>query len=343
MDETILVDGVAKSFRETPALRQVNLEVSAGTVFGLLGPNGAGKTTLVRILTTLEQPDAGRALVDGHDVVRQARQVRRTIGLTGQYVAVDEEISGQENLYLVGRLLNLRPKRARARADELLEQFGLADAATRTTKGYSGGMRRRLDLAASLVGEPRVLFLDEPTTGLDPRSRNALWEIVRSMADQGVTVLLTTQYMDEAEALADTVAVLDHGEIIERGSPAELRSRVGGQVLYVRPLHEADTPEVVRVLAGVGVTTAVPKVEAGMVRLPLSGELELNLAIRALGTTQVPVAAIETRVPSLDEVFLTLTGTRPGAGAGDEEAGGAGDDRAAEDTRLVNTRGGGGE
>lgn len=317
MVAAIQVEGIRKSFGDVPALRGVDLEVPPGTVLGLLGPNGAGKTTMVRILATLERPDAGRAVVSGHDVVRDAGLVRRTIGLTGQFVAVDEEISGRENLYMVGRLFNLSPRRARARADELLEQFGLTDAARRSTRGYSGGMRRRLDLAASLVGHPRVLYLDEPTTGLDPRSRNAVWDLVRSMTGEGVTVLLTTQYMEEAEALADEVSVLHHGEIIASGTPIQLRARVGGQVLRVRPVDPADVPTVVRVL---GEINAAPAHSAdGQVQVPITGEHELDRALRALVAAGVRTAAIDTRSPSLDEVFLTLTGA-PAVTARQDEA-----------------------
>lgn len=302
----IQVEGIVKSFGNVPALRGVDLEVPPGTVLGLLGPNGAGKTTMVRILATLERPEAGRALVNGHDVVRDAGAVRRIIGLTGQFVAVDEEISGRENLYMVGRLFNLSPRRARARADELLEQFGLTEAAGRNTRGYSGGMRRRLDLAASLVGRPRVLYLDEPTTGLDPRSRNAVWALVRSMTGEGVTVVLTTQYMEEAEALADEVSVLHHGEIIVSGTPLQLRAQVGGQVLHVRPADPVDLPQVARVLNGIGAAAA--HVADGQVRVPVTGEHELDRAFRALVAAGVRIAAVDTRSPSLDEVFLSLTG-----------------------------------
>jgi len=329
MTAAITARGITKSFGTMSALKDVDLEVPAGSVLGLLGPNGAGKTTMVRILATLEQPDDGSAWVNGFDVVRQPALVRRSIGLTGQYAALDEDISGRENLYMVARLLNLSPKRARARADEMLERFGLTDAAGRIARRYSGGMRRRLDLALSLVGNPQVLYLDEPTTGLDPHSRNALWEIVRSMTKQGVTVLLTTQYMEEAEALADRVTVLHHSRVIASGTPADLRARIGGNVLHVRLVDGVRLPELLRRLAESGLEATGPPVgtavgvanapgegagpegvdEAGLIRVPVPGEAQLARALRALADAGVPILAIETRVPSLDEVFLTLTGS----------------------------------
>ena len=227
----ILVEGLTKSFGEVRALRGIDLAVPRGTVLGLLGPNGAGKTTAVRILTTLLRPDGGRALVEGYDVVRQAAAVRRSIGLSGQSAAIQEELTGRENLEIVGRLYHLSWPEARSRAAELLEQFDLADAADRTAKTYSGGMQRRLDLAASLVGDPKVLFLDEPTTGLDPRSRLGMWDIIRSLVAGGTTLLLTTQYLDEADELADEIVVIDHGLVIAAGTSEELKGRVGGDVL----------------------------------------------------------------------------------------------------------------
>ena len=227
----ILVEGLTKSFGEVHALRGIDLSVPRGTVLGVLGPNGAGKTTAVRILTTLLLPDEGRALVEGYDVVRDAAAVRRSIGLAGQSAAIQEELTGQENLEIIGRLYHLRWPQARSRATELLEQFGLSDAADRAAKTYSGGMQRRLDLAASLVGRPKVLFLDEPTTGLDPRSRLGMWDIIRSLAADGTTLLLTTQYLDEADELADEIVVIDHGLVIAAGTAEELKGRVGGDVV----------------------------------------------------------------------------------------------------------------
>src|SRR5215468_10384560 len=240
-DEYVVeAEGLVKRFGKTTALAGVDLAVRRGTVLGLLGPNGAGKTTAVRILATLLRPDAGRATVGGFDVQRQADRVRSLIGLTGQYAAVDEDLTGYENLLLIARLLELPRGQARARARELLEQFELADAANRSVKTYSDGMRRRLDLAASLVNLPEILYLDEPTTGLDPRSRGEVWQMIRGRVADGATVLLTTQYLDEADRLAGEIAVIDHGKLIASGTPAELKAKVGGQTLDVRPTDLAD-------------------------------------------------------------------------------------------------------
>ena len=227
------ISGVAKSFGETHALKGVDLDIPEGSIQGLLGPNGAGKTTLVRILATLLRPDAGTALVDGHDVVREAQKVRELIGLAGQFAAVDDQLTGRENLEVVGLLYGLRRREARSRAGDALERLGLADAADRLVRTYSGGMRRRLDLGASLVGEPRVLLLDEPTTGLDPRTRLELWEFLRTRVREGATLLLTTQYLEEADHLADHIVVIDHGDVIARGTSDELKTRLGADVLEI--------------------------------------------------------------------------------------------------------------
>jgi oleandomycin transport system ATP-binding protein len=277
-------------------------------VFGLLGPNGAGKTTTVRVLATLVQPDAGRAFVAGHDVVRHAHQVRQLIGLTGQYASVDETLTGAENLTLIGRLLGQPRTAARRRARDLLAGFRLDDAADRAVKTYSGGMRRRLDLAASLVGRPRVLYLDEPTTGLDPMSRNEVWDTVRRLAADGVTVLLTTQYLEEADQLADEIAVVDRGTVIVTGTPSELKARTGAQTLAVRPMHAVDLDTVRSIVAPLA--TGTPDVRGGVVSAPVADPAVLPAVVRRLDDAGVLVAELTLRGASLDEVFLSLTGHR---------------------------------
>jgi oleandomycin transport system ATP-binding protein len=306
MDLAIWAEGLVKRFGETTALAGVDLAVRSGTVLGLLGPNGAGKTTTVRVLATLLQPDAGRATVGGHDVVRDAHRVRQLIGLTGQYASVDEALTGVENLLLIGRLLGVPRRDAKARARELLARFDLQDAADRAAKTYSGGMRRRLDLAASLVRRPRMLYLDEPTAGLDPRSRLELWDLVRGLVADGVTVLLTTQYLEEADELADEIAVIDHGRVIASGTPEELKAKTGAQSLAVRPADEADLPIVVAVvgeLAG-----ATPEVEGQLVTAPVADPGLLPAAVRRLDDAGVVIGELALRGSSLNEVFLSLTG-----------------------------------
>ncbi|MEV7183425.1 ATP-binding cassette domain-containing protein [Kitasatospora sp. NPDC093102] len=302
------VHGIVKHYGTTKALDGVDLTVEEGTVLALLGPNGAGKTTLVRVLSTLIKPDAGTALVGGYDVLRQPKQLRRTIGLTGQYASVDELLSGYENLYLIGRLLDLPRREAKARAAELLERFSLTEAAKRPAKTYSGGMRRRLDLAASMIGRPRVLYLDEPTTGLDPRTRNEVWDEVQRMVAEGSTVLLTTQYMEEAEQLANEVTVIDRGRVIANGAVSELKAKVGGQTLQVRPAHPAELPEMARCLHESGILNATVSTDTGLLAVPITGEEQLTTVIGVLGTRGFAVAGIDTKVPSLDEVFLAITG-----------------------------------
>jgi oleandomycin transport system ATP-binding protein len=305
MDEpAIRTEGLVKSFGRKRVLDGLDLDVPAGVIFGLLGPNGAGKTTVVRILATLLRPDAGRAFVLGRNVVGQAQFVRQVIGLTGQYAAVDDQISAKENLYLIGRLLGKRRRAARSRADGLLETFGLADSAVTKVRDYSGGMRRRLDLAASLVGEPAVLFLDEPTTGLDLASRKRLWELIRGLAAGGTTVLLTTQYLDEADRLAGQVMVIDRGVTVASGTPAELKALAGGQVLEVRPLRPADWQQAESVLAAIGRTVAEGEVLT--VRVP--DEEMVTAAARNLDSAGIPVSHLAVRLPSLDEAFLAITG-----------------------------------
>src|SRR3954469_437793 len=303
----ILVSGLVKSFGSTRALDGVELAVAPSTVLGVLGPNGAGKTTAVRILATLIEPDAGSARVAGLDVVADAPALRARIGLAGQYVAVDEHLTGEENLVMVGRLYGARRRAARARAHELLERFRLADAARRVVKTYSGGMRRRLDLAAALVARPPVLCLDEPTTGLDPRSRLELWETIEALVSEGTTVLLTTQYLDEAERLADRIAVIDHGRVIADGTADELKARVGGERLEVRVADPAQALEAAWVLGRPG--TALPQIHGDAGRLPFEGGSGgVADALRRLDEARLNVHDVAVRRPTLDDVFLTLTG-----------------------------------
>ncbi|GAA1185956.1 ATP-binding cassette domain-containing protein [Pseudonocardia alaniniphila] len=320
MESVIQVEGLVKKFGGTAALAGVDLVARRGAVLGLLGPNGSGKTTTVRVLSTLLRPDGGRASVLGHDVVAQPAAVRRQIGLTGQYAAVDEALSGTDNLVLVARLLDLPRRTARARAAELVERFGLTEAAARRVRTYSGGMRRRLDLAASLIGRPQVLFLDEPTTGLDPRHRNEVWDSVRALAAEGVTVLLTTQYLEEADQLADDLVVLDRGRVIAAGTPATLKAEVGGQRLHVRPMHRADLPLVTALMAELA-PGIEPTVDAGgELIVPAVDSGLLHRAGARLDEAGVTVAELGLRLPSLDDVFLTLTGRVAGPAAATERA-----------------------
>jgi oleandomycin transport system ATP-binding protein len=306
MDHAIWAEGLVKRFGDTTALAGVDLAVRTGTVLGLLGPNGAGKTTTVRVLATLLQPDAGRASVGGYDVLRDAHRVRQLIGLTGQYASVDETLTGTENLVLIGRLLGVPRPDAKARARELLARFDLLDAADRAAKTYSGGMRRRLDLAASLVGRPRMLYLDEPTAGLDPRSRMELWDLVRSLVADGVTVLLTTQYLEEADELADEIAVIDHGRVIASGTPDELKAKTGAQSLEVRPADATDLPTVVSVVGELAGTE--PEVDGQRVTAPVQDPALLPAAVRRLDDAGVVIGELALRGSSLNEVFLSLTG-----------------------------------
>jgi len=306
----ILVEGLTKSFGEVHALRGIDLTVPRGTVLGVLGPNGAGKTTAVRILTTLLLPDGGRALVEGYDVVRQAAAVRRTIGLSGQSAAIQEELTGRENLEIVGRLYHLSWSQARPRAAELLEQFGLSDAANRAAKTYSGGMQRRLDLAASLVGRPKVLFLDEPTTGLDPRSRLGMWDIIRSLVAGGTTLLLTTQYLDEADELADEIVVIDHGLVIAAGTSEELKGRVGGDVLEFTVPDRNRVTDAAEAIARIGEGEPHVDKETGVINVGggARGSEALVEGVRSLDSAGVQTQGLALRRPSLDDVFLALTG-----------------------------------
>jgi oleandomycin transport system ATP-binding protein len=309
MTTVIEAEGLTKRFGATQALAGVDLHAESGRVLALLGPNGAGKTTIVRILATLLKPDSGQARLCGYDVVADATAVRQLLALTGQYASVDDELTGTENLIMICRLLGLGRAAARARAREMLERFGLAEAAGRAVKTYSGGMRRRLDLAASLLGEPEVLFLDEPTTGLDPRGRGQMWETVRGVVADGATVLLTTQYLDEADELADQIAVIDHGLVVASGTPAELKARTGSQTLAVRatdPTHTAQVAAVVAAVVGVRPDVA----ETGLVTSAVSDPAMVPAVVRRLDDAGIVAAELNLRLPSLDEVFLTLTGHR---------------------------------
>ncbi|HET6865417.1 MAG TPA: ABC transporter permease [Solirubrobacteraceae bacterium] len=312
-DSAVHVEGVIKRFGATVALAGVDLDVEEATVFGLLGPNGAGKTTLVRVLATLLAPDAGRAEVFGRDVVHDAAGVRELLGLTGQFAAVDEMLTGRENLQMFGRLFDLSPADARARANELLERFDLSDAADRLARTYSGGMRRRLDLASSLLTRPRVLFLDEPTTGLDPRSRNEIWSVVRELVREGTTLLLTTQYLEEADQLADQIAVIDHGRVIAQGTGSELKDRVGGQILEVELLSAAQRDDARAALAGIGCGEPEPGERLAQLTLPAPRDgLEMvEDAASALRRADIGVSDLGLRRPTLDDVFLQLTGAPP--------------------------------
>ena len=309
-DPAVHVEGLVKRFKTTTALAGVDLDVEEGTVFGLLGPNGAGKTTLVRVLATLLAPDAGRAEVFGRDVVKDAAGVRELLGLTGQFAAVDEILTGRENLMMFGRLFDLSAAEARRRANELLERFDLADAADRPARTYSGGMRRRLDLASSLLTRPRVLFLDEPTTGLDPRSRNEIWSVVRELVREGTTLLLTTQYLEEADQLAEQIAVIDHGRVIAQGTGSELKDRVGGQILEVELVSAAERDHARAALAGIGCGDPEPGDRLAQLTLPAprDGLEMIEEAASALRRAEIGVSDLGLRRPTLDDVFLQLTG-----------------------------------
>jgi ABC transporter DrrB family efflux protein len=323
-DPAVHVEGVVKRFGATQALAGVDLDVPEATVFGLLGPNGAGKTTLVRVLATLLAPDAGRAEVFGRDVVHDPAGVRELIGLTGQFAAVDEMLTGRENLQMFGRLFDLSAADARRRANELLERFDLADAADRPARTYSGGMRRRLDLASSLLTRPRMLFLDEPTTGLDPRSRNEIWSVVRELLHEGTTLLLTTQYLEEADQLAEQIAVIDRGRVIAQGTGSELKDRVGGQILEVELMSPAQRERARAALAGVGCGDPEPGDRLAQLTLPAprDGLEMIEDAASALRKADIAVSDLGLRRPTLDDVFLQLTGAPPSENGAGPEANG---------------------
>jgi ABC transporter DrrB family efflux protein len=318
-DSAVHVEGVVKRFGKTTALAGVDLDVEEATVFGLLGPNGAGKTTLVRILATLLALDAGRAEVFGRDVVRDPAGVRELLGLTGQFAAVDELLTGRENLQMFGRLFDLSAAEARRRGDELLERFDLADAADRLARTYSGGMRRRLDLASSLLTRPRVLFLDEPTTGLDPRSRIEIWTVVRELVRDGTTLLLTTQYLEEADQLAEQIAVIDHGRVIAQGTGSELKDRVGGQILEVELASAAQRDTARAALTGIGCGEPEPGERLAQLTLPAprDGLEMIEDAASALRKADIAVSDLGLRRPTLDDVFLQLTGAPPSENGAD--------------------------
>ena len=293
---------------EFRALGGVDLDVAQGTVLGLLGPNGAGKTTTVRILTTLLRPDAGSAKVAGYDVVSQSQEVRRAIGLSGQYAAVDENLTGWENLYMFGRLYEMPKAEAKKRAEELLERFNLTDAGGRTIKTYSGGMRRRLDLAGALIGQPNLLFLDEPTTGLDPRSRLGMWDVIRDLVRQGTTLLLTTQYLEEADELADVIAVVDTGKIIAQGTADELKGQVGGERLELVVRDRASVQAAVTLLASLAGGVEVDEHTRRLTAASTGGAQQLVEVVRQFGDADIAIDDLALRRPTLDDVFLSLTG-----------------------------------
>jgi len=328
----ITAEGLVKVYRgrrgsnEVRALDGVDLAVAEGSVLGLLGPNGAGKTTTVRILATLLKPDRGQATVYGLDVVREAQKIRSLIGLSGQYAAVDENLTARENLWMFGRLYQLPSKEAKVRAGRLLEQFDLVDAADRVVKTYSGGMRRRLDLASSLIGRPRLLFLDEPTTGLDPRSRLGMWEVIRDLVREGTTLLLTTQYLEEADELADTIAVVDQGRIIARGTSDELKRQVGGERIEVVVRDPARVQRAIELMRSLDSTAPSVHLDEHTRRLSMAtngGPDALVALVRQLATEHIDIDDLALHRPTLDDVFLSLTGrtTEPGAeGAVEQEA-----------------------
>lgn len=301
--------GLVKNFGNTAAVDGVDLSIPRGGIYGVLGPNGAGKTTVIRMLATLLRPDAGQATVLGHDVYTESNTIRENIALTGQFASLDEDLTGLENLVLLGRLLGYKHKAARTRGMDLLEAFGLTTAANRSVKKYSGGMRRRLDIAGSLIVTPGLMFLDEPTTGIDPRSRNQVWDIIRTLVDGGTTVLLTTQYLEEADQLADRIAVIDHGKVVAEGTPGQLKTEVGSGALRVRVHHASrrdEAAELLRQASGMAVTR---EADPASLRVQIPHSTRVTETLNVLEDAAIEVAGFSYGQPSLDEVFLTLTGT----------------------------------
>jgi ABC-2 type transport system ATP-binding protein len=311
MANAIIAEGLMKSYGPVRAVESLDLAVSEGTVFGLLGPNGAGKTTTLRMLTTLLRPDGGRCEVGGIDVLTRPQEVRRIIGVSGQTAAVDEYLTGYENLEMVGRLYHLGKRKARERANDLLERFDLADAANRPAKTYSGGMRRRLDLAGALVVSPPIIFLDEPTTGLDPRSRLGMWDIISERVRSGTTLLLTTQYLEEADRLCDDIVVMDHGRAIAQGTPAQLKGQIGGERLHLTVYDKGHVAAAADIVKSVGVTEPDVDFEARRISVPVErGTTALVEAVRRLDAAGIEPDELEIRKPTLDDVFLKLTGQK---------------------------------
>ncbi len=309
-DNAIVVRNLRKSFGSFVAVDGVSFAVPKGTILGLLGPNGAGKTTIVRMLSTLLRPDDGDVSIAGFDVTKDVKEVKKRIGLTGQYAAVDENLTGFENLEMIARLHRMESAAAKVKARELLQKFGLEDAADKSTKTYSGGMRRRLDLAASLVGDPEIVFLDEPTTGLDPKSRLDLWAILESLVEQGTTILLTTQYLEEADYLSDRIIMIDHGKIVAEGTADELKARQGGDVLELHLEDRNMLPQATAMIADIGVSAPIVD-DAGMISLPVKERTKSLLEVlRRLDGAGIVLADVALRRPTLDEIFLDLTGNR---------------------------------